>query len=142
MRQIIDNVLGLIKTAEEAGRTAIVVREDYAFAAHSSSDTPLKELGGILEYQMWDKLRVPLYKLSIASIKKFMFGKGNAKKQEMMRQVYKHFKFEADEHQTDAFAAAMLAKAVITGKIPSQLPAPSSAAVTSMRASGHPLTLL
>jgi hypothetical protein len=60
----------------------------------------------------------------------------------MMREAYKHFRFEADEHQTDAFAVAMLAKAVISGKMPPQLPRASHEAVAAMRAKQHPLTLL
>lgn len=139
---ILDCLTGVMVHATHAGYSPILVREDYAYSANSSSDAPLKELGGIFEYEMWKTWRAPLFKVSIASIKKFMFGKGNAQKSEMMREAYKHFRFEADEHQTDAFAVAMLAKAVISGKMPPQLPRASHEAVAAMRAKQHPLTLL
>ncbi len=120
----------------------ILVREDYAYSANDSADTPLKELGGVVAYHVYRRWGLPIHRLAVPSIKKFMFGKGNAKKQEMMREAFKHFRFEGDEHQTDAFAVAALAKAVISGKTPSQLPAASREAVGSLRAKQHPLTLL
>lgn len=94
-----------------------VFREDYAFAASSSSDTVLKELGGILEYVLYRE-KVPLTYLPIASIKKFTTGKGNSQKAEMLKAVYKTFGYDAkDEHEADAFSTALLGACTVSQNI-------------------------
>lgn len=85
----------------------IVAREDYAYAEHSAADAVLKELGGILAYEL-HKRGVPLEYIPIASIKKFATGKGNAPKEEMRLAVYKNFGVDTtDNDQADAFAVAL-----------------------------------
>ena len=83
-----------------------IVREDFAYAASSSSDAVLKKLGGILE---WEISKLPtkhsqLLYIPIASIKKFATGKGNAKKEVMMKECLKRFNFDGNADETDAFA--------------------------------------
>ena len=89
----------------------IIVREDYAYSAHSSSDTILKELGGVLEWEMSKGLKDDnhLHWLPITSVKKWACGLGNATKEQVEAGVKEHFGFEGDEHQCDAMAVATLA---------------------------------
>lgn len=84
----------------------VVFREDYAYAAGSSSDAILKELGGILEYELF-RHKIRLITIPISSAKKMVTGSGNSKKDVVMRDVYKNFGYDGDEHTCDALAVAL-----------------------------------
>lgn len=95
----------------------VVFREDYAYAAGSSSDAVLKELGGILEYELY-KNKIRLITIPIASAKKMATGKGNADKSVVMKEVYKNFGYDGDEHTSDALAVAVTGVCLLNrGKI-------------------------
>lgn len=91
----------------------IVAREDYAFAASSASDATLKELGGILYWEMSKIHGVELQYIPIQSAKKWACGNGNATKDMVVEGVKKNFGFDAGtEHEADAYAIASLALAL------------------------------
>lgn len=91
-----------------------VVREDYAYAASSASDATLKELGGILYWELAKIPSVELWYVPIQSAKKWATGNGNAQKDEVIKGVKDNFGFEAlTEHEADAFAVASLALALM-----------------------------
>lgn len=95
----------------------VVFREDYAYSAGSSSDAVLKELGGVLEYELY-KNKVRLITIPIASAKKMATGKGNADKSVVMKEVYKNFGYDGDEHTSDALAVAVTGVCLLNrGKI-------------------------
>jgi len=84
----------------------------------SPSSLPLGELGGLVKLTLWDHLpegstsRTPL-KIAPMTLKKFAAGKGNAKKQEMLLQIYKRWGAEFnDDNAADAYALARLATGV------------------------------
>jgi crossover junction endodeoxyribonuclease RuvC len=105
VEEVVNNRIMSKRTMWKEG--IVVAREDYAYAEHSAADAVLKELGGILAYEL-HKRGVALEYIPIASIKKFATGKGNAPKEEMRLAVYKNFGVDTtDNDQADAFAVAL-----------------------------------
>lgn len=94
----------------------VVVREDYAYHKNDAADTPLKELGGIVEWEL-HKMDIPLYRLNITTIKKFATGRGNVDKTEVPDIVYRNYGFDSDEDGCHAFAAAITQMALMNPKI-------------------------
>jgi crossover junction endodeoxyribonuclease RuvC len=93
----------------------VVCREEYAYAASSSSDAVLKELGGVIRYVL-RSAGITLYDMPIASCKKFVTGKGNAPKDLMQKDVYKNLGVDTpDEHSADAVGVALTALALSNG---------------------------
>lgn len=95
-----------------------IFREDYAYAAGSSSDTVLKELGGIVEWELVKSPWVRHYAaVPITSAKKFVSGKGDAEKDKVADGVFSLSKFEGDEHQVDAYSIAAVALQALVPKV-------------------------
>lgn len=92
----------------------VVAREDYAFSASSASDATLKELGGILYWELAKIPGVELRYIPIQSAKKWATGNGNAQKEDVIKGVRDNFGFSAgSEHEADAFAVASLTLALM-----------------------------
>jgi crossover junction endodeoxyribonuclease RuvC len=138
---LIDGMSAFVNKAVFPGTPFVIVREDYAYATHSSSDAVLKEFGGILEWWLYTRpLSTPLYRVGVAQIKKFIVGKGNAQKDQMMLAVYKNFGYEPmDEHQADAIGVAFTALSIINGYAET---APQREVISAAAAADHPLTKL
>jgi len=89
----------------------------------SPSSLALGELSGLVKLLLWDSLppgskpRTPL-KVAPMTVKKFATGKGNAKKQEMLMQIYKRWGQEFnDDNAADAYALGRLATGFFISKI-------------------------
>jgi len=88
----------------------------------SPSSLPLGELAGIVKLTIYnrfdeDECRFPL-KIPPMTLKKYAAGKGNAKKQEMLLQIYKRWGLEFnDDNAADAYSLARLATGVYTNKV-------------------------
>jgi Holliday junction resolvasome RuvABC endonuclease subunit len=111
----------VIKHFQNKNAPVIIAREDYAYSASSASETLLKELGGIIE---WELSKLPILGskmlwVPVTLAKKFATGKGNAQKSEMMKEVFKRFGFDGDEHASDAFAVAGV---VLEARFPGTFP--------------------
>lgn len=77
--------------------------EGYAYSAIGRI-VNLGELGGVIRLLLYDE-GIPFVVVPPTVIKKFITGKGNAKKELMLLQVYKKFGVEFDNNNTcDAFA--------------------------------------
>lgn len=121
------------------GMKLLIAREDYAFAASSGSDAVLKEFGGILEWTMHG-MRLPLNKLNIATVKKFVTGKGNAQKDQMMLSVYKNFGFDpADENEADAYGVAVTARAIYLGSTKEMTAAQREVVASAVKKGDNPV---
>lgn len=82
----------------------LVVMEGYANAAKFGREIA-GELGGIVKVAVLDELGKPPLIVPPTSLKKFVTGRGNAKKNEMLLGVFKQWGVEfADDNQADAFA--------------------------------------
>lgn len=94
--RIIGNVL---KPIEESKPFAIFL-ENYAFGVGTSYTI---EFGALLRWHLMDMTQ-RFYEVAPATLKKFVAGAGNAKKEQMLLQVYKHWgqSFPTNDH-ADAF---------------------------------------
>ena len=134
---IVELVKGTVGTLMGEHSRVVVAREDYAYASHSSSDAVLKELGGVLEWELY-KMGVSLYKVGVSQVKKVITGKGNSEKDQMMLCVYKNFGVDpVNEHQADAFGVAFTSFLLLSkaGKTAAQREVIDAAIKTE-----HPLT--
>ena len=91
----------------------------------SPSSLPLGELAGLVKTVLWDMFedtqnelcRTPL-KVPPTTLKKYAAGKGNAKKQEMLMQIYKRWGIEFnDDNAADSYALARLASGAVQGEV-------------------------
>lgn len=95
----------------------------------SFSALKLGELAAAVKLILWawgnyandDSLRTPL-QIPPMTLKKFAAGKGNAKKQEMLMQIYKRWGIEFnDDNAADAYALARLASSHSISDIEAQI---------------------
>lgn len=110
-----------------------VAMEGTVLASHSA--LVLGELAATVKLACWDyfdgnlnrvvpyeeHLRVPL-QIPPMTLKKYAAGKGNAKKQEMLMQIYKRWGIEFnDDNAADSYALARLASGTSIDAIESQI---------------------
>jgi Holliday junction resolvasome RuvABC endonuclease subunit len=82
--------------------------EGTVLASHSA--LALGELSAIVKLVLWYKLQEPPLQIPPMTLKKYASGKGNAKKQEMLLQIFKRWGIEFnDDNAADAYALARLA---------------------------------
>lgn len=80
----------------------MVLIEDYAFSRGDKAHQ-IGELGGVLRV-MFCEMDLRVIKVAPSAVKKFATGKGNAKKELMIKEVYKRWKFECDTNdEADAY---------------------------------------
>ena len=101
-----------------------IAMEGTVLASHSA--LKLGELAALVKLTLWDyfmdydhqdHLRVPL-QIPPMTLKKYAAGKGNAKKQEMLMQIYKRWGIEFnDDNAADSYALARLASGAALGAI-------------------------
>lgn len=84
--------------------------EGYAFSSRFNSAFQ-QELGGILRHLLV-KNQYPLYEVPPTTLKKFVTGKGNSKKDLMMLEAYKRWGVEGTDNQIDSYGLAMFGVAV------------------------------
>lgn len=77
--------------------------ENYAYAARGQVFN-IGELGGVIKLLLFES-DINIITVPPTTLKKFVTGKGNAKKELMLKYVYKKFKFDTDNNNIcDAFA--------------------------------------
>lgn len=93
-------------------RPALVCVEGYSFASRQSHAHALGELGGVIRLLLHRNDFI--YKdVPPSTLKKFVTGKGNAAKDEVMMNVYKRWGWEMrDNNQADAYGLARIALAL------------------------------
>lgn len=87
----------------------LVVMEDYAQVLSTASrQAVLGELGGVLRLLCYRRHQ-PLLVANPSHLKKFATGKGNAKKEIVLREAFKRWKVEWDDNnQVDAYVLARI----------------------------------
>lgn len=97
-------------------KPAMTYVEDYAFSQANRAHQ-MGELQGVVRLALAESP----HRCAVAPIgvnKKFTSGKGNAKKEMLIKDVYKKWGFEArDNNEADGYALARLAQAVAAGKL-------------------------
>jgi Holliday junction resolvasome RuvABC endonuclease subunit len=95
----------------------------------SPSTLPLAELSATVKLTLWDLFedapnelcRTPLL-IPPMTLKKYAAGKGNAKKQEMLLQIYKRWNIEfTDDNAADSYALARLASGATLGAVEAEV---------------------
>lgn len=96
-----------------------IAMEGTVLASHSA--LVLGELSALVKVTMYDYFKGPnRFPLMVPpmTLKKYAAGKGNAKKQEMLLQMYKRWGVEFnDDNAADSYALARLAAGIAEGKI-------------------------
>jgi crossover junction endodeoxyribonuclease RuvC len=115
VRGLID-VLRDIDLAEAIYSADVVAIEGYSHAATNRAHM-MGELGGIVRLLCYDNARTPEshYPLVVTpgQLKKYVTGKGNAGKNEMLLGVYKTFGVEfSDDNMADSYALACIAAGI------------------------------
>ncbi len=89
----------------------LVVIEGYSFASKMGGHQ-LGELGGVIRYSLWLERR-PFIVVAPTTLKKFVGGKGNLKKDEMRLETWKRWQAEfRSEHEVDAFGLSKIGEAL------------------------------
>jgi Holliday junction resolvasome RuvABC endonuclease subunit len=98
-----------------------IAMEGTVLASHSA--LKLGELAAVVKLTIWDYFnspdepRLPL-QIPPMTLKKYAAGKGNAKKQEMLMQIYKRWGIEFnDDNAADSYALARLASGNFLGEV-------------------------
>ncbi|MFQ6118371.1 MAG: crossover junction endodeoxyribonuclease RuvC [Methanosarcinales archaeon] len=103
----IDRLLSIkneIKKLIEKFQPKVFVMEDYSFGARGSAIYNLGELGGMIKLLVVGR-GLELKIVNPLLLKKFITGKGNARKDAMLLYVFKNFGFETTNHNiADAFS--------------------------------------
>ena len=91
----------------------LIAIEDYAFSAHAAHAHELGELGGVVKLSL-HKAGFRLIPVAPTKLKKFVSGKGNIKKNQMLLAVYKKWGIEfTDDNECDAYGLARFALSVV-----------------------------
>jgi len=115
----------------------LVVIEGYAFAGKFNNSLQY-ELGACIRMKLWQD-EVKFVEVPPTSLKKFVTGKGNVKKNLMLLAVYKRWDFDTeDDNEADAYGLAQFGRAMI-GE-PTGVPAVNFTAVEKVLESHSGLT--
>ena len=113
----------------------LVVIEGYSYAGKFNNSLQY-ELGAVIRMMMHLN-DIMFVEVPPTSLKKFVTGKGNAKKDLMLLGVYKRWDFDsADDNEADAYGLAQFGRAMI-GE-PTGVPAINFTAVEKVLASDQP----
>lgn len=107
LSMIKENVLDMCKKH----KVTTIGIEGYGFLTKGRG-FELGEVGGIIRLSLFEE-GIPYASFAPTQIKKFTTGSGNAKKDHMLKAVYKRWKFDTDDDNlADAFAIAKLQYAI------------------------------
>ena len=114
----------------------LVVIEGYSYAGKFNNSLQY-ELGAVIRMMMHLN-DIMFVEVPPTSLKKFVTGKGNVKKDLMLLGVYKRWDFDAaDDNEADAYGLAQFGRAMI-GE-PTGVPAVNFTAVETVLASDQPV---
>lgn len=102
VKRLVD-IRGELTEIIERFNPTVIVMENYAFSMKFKSDY-LGELGGMIKLMAHD-LDLKMIIVPPTTLKKFITGKGNSKKEVMLLYVYKNYGFETRNNNiADAFS--------------------------------------
>lgn len=109
-----DVILGLLDSVQPVAKVAV---EGYAYGMRGQAVYQLAGLGEIVRLTLaengFDVVEVPP-----ASLKQFVTGKGNAKKEHMILEVYKRWGVECKtSDEADAYGLAQMARALLNDDV-------------------------
>ncbi len=90
----------------------LVIIEGYSFAGKFNNSLQY-ELGACIRMRLYQE-EIPFIEVPPTSLKKFVTGKGNAKKDLMLLNVYKRWEFDTeDDNEADAYGLAQFGRAIL-----------------------------
>jgi crossover junction endodeoxyribonuclease RuvC len=96
---------------------AMICMEGYSFGSKFSHSHSIGELGGVIKLGLLHSVEQPVCFPTIVSpneLKKYVVGKGNAKKEELMLAVFRKWGFEAPNNdEADAYGLARMAACMV-----------------------------
>jgi Holliday junction resolvasome RuvABC endonuclease subunit len=127
IEKVVDTILAHVQ--DLCAKRIVVVREGYSYGSKSNSVYDIGELGGCINYtlnehfQHRDDCVGELYIIPPTSVKKFVLGKGNIKKDSYyLKSVYESVGIDfEDDNQADAYMLAYMMgiiQFVLSGDIP------------------------
>lgn len=85
----VNSIAGTIMASHAQFKPDFVVLEGYGFGQMASVVT-LAEIGSVVRFLLWQD-QIPFIDVPPSSLKKFVTGKGNAKKDQMILEVFKRY---------------------------------------------------
>ncbi len=98
-----------------------VLIEGYAFSRNMQYSRAATEMGGILRYHLRKIGHIPI-EIAPTSLKKFVTGKGNADKSQVLASLHAEGLPIDDHNMADAYGLAKLGMALVGSGPPSELP--------------------
>lgn len=113
----------------------LVIIEGYSYAGKFNNSLQY-ELGACIRMKLHE-IEMPFIEVQPTSLKKFVTGKGNAKKDLMLLGVYKRWDFDTnDDNEADAYGLAQVGRAMLGN--PTGLPAVNLTALDKILESKQP----
>lgn len=113
IHKIIQNILNITKQTDM--KNCFIVMEDYAYSAKGKTFV-LGEIGGHLKQTMLFTMDLPPENLIICTtqrLKMFVCGAGNAKKELMLKEVFRKYNFDTTSNdKADAFGLMQIGAAI------------------------------
>lgn len=108
------NIEDRLKYIVDTNKLNLVLIEGYAYAAQNQAHQ-IGELGGVIRRMLYKK-QLPWVEVSPSQVKKFATGKGNAKKDLIIMNVFKKWgqEFETSD-EADAFVLAKIGQVLLNG---------------------------
>jgi crossover junction endodeoxyribonuclease RuvC len=108
------NIFNDITDIIKINMPCIIIMENYSYnSKNTQSITDLAELQGLLKYFLI-KYKIDFFMVAPTTLKKFITGKGNSKKDEILKTVYKRWKLDINNHnQADAYGLVKYYQEVI-----------------------------
>lgn len=109
----INAIIARVVQIRDKYSASCAVIEDYAVGKFAGSSIVSIEIGGVLRFILWQE-GFPFICVSPSSVKKFVTGAGNAKKDQMTLEVFKRFGYSASSNDiADAVGMAHLGAAIV-----------------------------
>lgn len=86
----INSIAGRILNLHAEHKPDFVVIEDYVVSRFGGSAIVSISIGSVIRFLLWQE-EIPYLEVSPTSLKKFVTGKGNAKKENMILEVFKRY---------------------------------------------------
>jgi Holliday junction resolvasome RuvABC endonuclease subunit len=105
-------IRGVIRQATSAPDTVVII-EGYAFGGQGNNVICGAEIGGIVRMDLFTR-DVPFVEVPPSTLKKFVSGKGNIKKNLMLKEVYRVWNMNLDsDNLADAFGLMKIGQVLL-----------------------------
>lgn len=108
-------IRGVLDSILHSSQIDLCCLEGYAFCRPNQAHQ-IGELGGVIRILLHE-LEIPHIEIAPPSLKKFATGKGSAKKDQVVLNVYKRWGVECNnDNEADAYVLARMGRAILVGE--------------------------